>query len=218
MARKGNGGDGHPPVSSISNFSALVYQNILKQKLLGKPNNNHWAFWNLTLRFLICRTKTYQNRPSRNLQSLDTQSAWLTPPSHRFQLHFHTLQHPLTHKSLHAREIPMCFKTPNISGWLSWVNQTICINLLWFPSFFRSWSSPSFFPVPSTQKLSRFPKNLDSQAAQKSPGHVQVLIQLVADLPPEMVQGHCRLTTLPALGVLEWRWMELAEILGKWRI
>mmetsp|Transcript_23542 Transcript_23542/g.48841 ORF Transcript_23542/g.48841 Transcript_23542/m.48841 type:complete len:253 (-) Transcript_23542:57-815(-) len=31
---------------------------------------------------------------------------------------------------------------------------------------------------------------------------VQVLIQLVADLPPEMVQGHCRLTTLPALGVL----------------
>ena len=43
MARKGNGGDGHPPVSSISNFWALVCQNILKQKLLGKPNNNHYS-------------------------------------------------------------------------------------------------------------------------------------------------------------------------------
>ena len=163
------------------------------------------------MRSLICRTKTYQNRPSRNLQSLDTQSAWLTSPSHRFQLHFHTLQHPLTHKYLHAREISMCFKTPNISGWLSWVNQTICINLPWFPGFFRfCWSSsPSYsqFHLPKPLSRCRFPKiSRCLPGPKKSPGHVQVLIQLVADLPPEMVQGHCRLTTLPALGILGVGW------------
>lgn len=76
------------------------------------------------------------------------------------------------------------------------------------------------FPTDKAQGASPGHRLATLGGPRLQPGDIQVLIQLVADLPPEVVQRHGGVAALPALGILRrgswqlgwcslmgWRWL-----------